>query len=476
MNGHEFPLDVRQEVMEALCQHLGVDKAPPPGENPEETRARRIIQVVLHLRESNGHERQLNEWDERDLVGVGKSAETIFRSIEKSASRDAGYQPSGEVLYILSFHRENRPYSSRFTFKLWGGLESQNLATTNHHHRGLAMSGGQDQSTVAERLMPEFLKFVVAKEQNLISERELVQKQSAHVFDVLVKQNASLSSVITDYTEREMKVRQIELAQDDQAYDREKKRKEEESSEKMKEAVWTAIKENVLPALPTMLPQILSALRGQGAGGGGFGGGFGGFGGDPSESPDFDEWYARQTKGEPAKAQAHKASNGKSKAKSSGDAKVEVSGEKKEEKTEKKEEKTEKKDDEKLAGPSFLDKFRLRVALETSRFVMFIKGRGKFEAFKKALSGVASKIFDDIVVLSESESLDGEEDSKRLAELALMLGASVQNDQVMGLAAYMSLDNMGKVSLEELVGLLQTYGERLQQAQQAFEKEPAPAE
>jgi hypothetical protein len=419
MTVYEFPLDVRSEVEAGIVSHCRFDKpAPPKGEEDH----RRILRITLKHRDSHGHENELAEWDEHDLYGANMGVETLVRGVELAACRDAAYQFGGECVYVLSFHGKDHPNRSKFFFKIWGGQEVQQLAIARH-----SRNESKEEVGIAERLMPDLLKYVSDKEKRIDDKIELV-------FTTLTKQVTQLSSVVTEYTDRELKVREIMINADDNQYEREKRRREDEEERKKKEKTWELIQEHA----PKAMPYILQAIQR--------------FSGGPtgeSDSAPFRQWVAEQQQAAEARAsevsaEGEERSNGHTASKASGG------------------EKDSARSKEGGLDSSAFEQLQLQVALDTSRFVALIKMRGKLEVVREVLNDDQRALFDEIVKASDESDLEKLEDVERLSVLALMFGGAVQASPSVGFALLGALDGASKIALIQLSSLLKIYHEAME--------------
>ena len=420
MTVYEFPLDVRSEVESGIVSHCRFDKpAPPKGEEDH----RRVVRITLRHRDSHGHESELAEWDEHDLYGQNMSVETVVRGVELAACRDAAYQFGGECVYVLSFHGKDHPNRSKFFFKIWGGQEVQQLAIARH-----GRNETREEVGIAERLMPDLLKYVGDKEKRIDEKIELV-------FTTLTKQVNQLSTVVTEYTDRELKVREIMLNADDHAYEREKKRREDDEELEKKRKTWELIQEHA----PKAMPYIIQAIQR-------FSGGPNG----QSDSAPFREWVAEQQRAAQERATEAEAVEHSNGAKgSNGHA------------SKKSENEVESKEGEKVDDSAF-QQLQLQVALDTSRFVALAAKRGKLEAVRETLSEDQLGLFNEIVKASDEADFEKAEDVERLAGLSLMFGGAVQSAPSVGFALLGALDGASKIALIQLSNLLKIYHEAME--------------
>ena len=457
---YEFAIQTRREVTVGIAQHLGLDKPSPPKEHRggEEEDWRKIFRMSLKHRDERGHEHEVAEWDERDLYAKGISMDTIVHGVELAACRDAAYQPYGEVVYVLAFHGKDHPNRSRFMFKIQGGQEVQNLAMTH------GMMGGRDgmqSSSLAERLIPDILKYVDGKEERLT-------RREVHFLDTIVKQLAARDEIIQQYTDRETNLIEIARNADDHAYERNKKRREEEADEKRKQELMDLVKEHG----PKAMPYIIGALKRLSGGGApqeapqgaGYGAGFGGsygdwYGGPPKPEGRRPSPKKRPEEPEPEKTNGH-ARGVEEDAGSGGERGASGAGEK-----EKKPEGGDGDGEDGSSGePSMFEQLKLRVAFDTSRFVMLAQGRSKLEAIRKALSETQWELFLEIKKVVESEDLDSNESVQKVADLALQFGMAVKLDPEVGDKLLEALDNITRLALLELSKLLAIYYEQLQKS------------
>ena len=481
----EFSLDTRREVIVGLTMHLGHDRAAPAPEGggaPE----KKVVRMTLRHRDERGMEHEVNEWSEQELYGKGIDVETITRGIELSACRDAAYQFHGECIYVLAFHGKDHPNRSRFLFKIPAGQEVQHIAQSSNGYG----SSQKSEASIAERLMPDILRYVQAKEETL-------EKARNQFTESILKSNQQYASVITEYTDREGKIRQIELNADDHIYERERKRREDEENAQMKRQMMGLIKENA----PKLVPYVVAAVQRLSQG--------------PQASrpmqrpsyahpaapgsdPNFDAWYAQQHRSAEYGAQHQSAEYGESAGASPGGggasvsaasqawygsgapARVRVSavevpasspGAASPAAASAKGVAPEKEavaDEHRDAGagsrgedPDALDKIKLRVAFDTARFVMLARGRNQLDAIRSSLSDEQKLIFEKVIVSADSADLDSEEGVSKAAGLALAFGASVQSDPASGFRLLGAIDNMTKLALIELSNLLKIYHEAM---------------
>jgi len=456
---YEFAPHTRREVTVGIAQHLGLDKPSPPKEHRggEEEDWRKIFRMSLIHRDERGHEHAVAEWDERDLYAKGISMDTIVHGVELASCRDAAYQPYGEVVYVLSFHGKDHPNRSRFMFKIQGGQEVQNLAMTH------GMMGGRDgmqASSLAERLIPDILKYVDGKEERLT-------RREVHFLDTIVKQLAARDEIIQQYTDRETNLIEIARNADDHAYERNKKRKEEEADEKRKQELMDLVKEHG----PKAMPHIIGALKrlsGGGAAqeapqGAGYGAGYGESYGDWYGGPPKPEGRRpSQQKKRSEQPESEKQTNGNARGRRE-DAESSARGAAAEDEKEKGPE-GEAGEGGDSGEPSMLDQIKLRVAFDTSRFVMLAQGRSKLEAIHGALSKTQWDLFLEIKKVVESEDLDSNESVQKVADLALQFGMAMKLDPEVGDKLLEALDNITRLALLELSKLLAIYYEQLQKS------------
>ena len=445
---HEFSIETRREVMVALAHHLGIDRPAPPSESgiaPDETR--KVSRMTLRHRDERGHESEVSEWEERDLFGKGVNLEVITRGIELAACRDAAYQFGGDCIYVLAFHGKDHPNRSRFLFKIAGGQEVQHLALA----QGNGSNRGGDQPGLAERLMPDILRYVQAKE-------EMLEKRSTTLWDSVIKTNQHYATVITEYTDREAKIRQIELGAEDHLYEREKKRRDEEESAQMKKDAWNLVKENA----PKVMPYVLAAVQRLSKGPQPQRPMQRGYvqPGTPGQDPGFDSWYAGQQQGEQDQPNGHNPGNGHGPsdaneqwygpgaaspespdASEARDAGEQAPQPRSASRTE-------------PAGPGpgpqgeaqedMVGQVRLRVALDAVRFVMLVRGRGQLDSVREALSDDQRAIFDQIAAAGDKADFDSDKDVGMIADLALAFGGAVQADPAAGFRLLGAGDQMIK--------------------------------
>lgn len=454
MTVYEFPLETRQEVENGIAQHCRLDKPAMPKTKAGEEDHRRIVRLTLLHRDGHGHEREIVEWDERDLYGEHVSLDSIVHGVELAACRDAAFQFGGECVYVLVFHGKDHPNRSRFFFKIFGGQEVQNLAISMH---GRGDRNGE--GTLAERLMPDILKYVSEKEGRIDAKAELV-------FGTLVKHVQQLSSVVTEYTDRELKLREITLNAEDHIYERDKKRKEDEEEAKMKHKTWEMFNEHAPKALPYLIQAIQRFSSGPNGG---------------SQSSEFQEWMAEQQRRAEENAVKAEKTTEKSRKKSSNGTNGtngtngHSHGGEASAGPELQAEEDVGRDNgggETVAAagssggePPMLVQLQLRVAFDTTRFVSLCKSREKFEALREALTEEQRGIFDEIATATETANLDEEESVLRIAGLALGFGAAVQADPLTGVKLFGVLDSMCKIALVELSNLLKMYFEAMQASQ-----------
>jgi hypothetical protein len=423
MPNHEFPINVKGEVAVNLARHLSIDK-------PEGDKSKQITRMVLRHRDDRGHEQDVLEWNgHKELYET--SLDIVCRSIELAACRDAAYQPGGDIVYALVFHAEDHPNRSRFMFKIPGGQE---LA---HVTQGLARRGEDGASSFPERIMPDILRYVSQKEDQL-------DKRSMHLWDMLMKSHSHLSGVVQDFTDREDKIREITANAEDHSYERSKKRKEDERKEKQNEEMWTLIKENAPKALPVVLSAIQRFSAGPNA---------------PYE-PGIGDWWAEYQRAEESKEKKNGAKNGgrareREREEEDGEVveaePVPSGGDRPKSKV------VDITVEERAPKPSAEDigQLRLRVAFDSTRFVMLAHGRSKLDAVRDAISPEQRKILDSIVEASSADDAESDEAVEKISNLALAFGNAMRADPGRAFAAYAALDKMCQLSLKELSGLLE---------------------
>jgi hypothetical protein len=421
---YEFPLETRQEVENGIAQHCRLDKPAMPKTKAGEEDHRRIVRLTLFHRDAHGHEREVCEWEERDLYGEHVGLDSIVHGVEQATCRDAAFQFGGECVYVLAFHGKDHPNRSRFFFKVFGGQEVQSLAMSAH---------GRDRDRgevgLAERLMPDLLRYVSEKEGRIDAKNEFV-------FNTLLKQNEQYTRVVTEYTERELKLREITLNAEDHIYERNKKHKEDEEEAKMKLKTWEMLNEHG----PKVLPYVIQAIQRISAGPGG-----------KTEGSKFQDWLGEQQR--EAEVKAREAENGQTRKRSNGKPGSEsrvTDAESSEDGTEEPEE------------LPMLQRFQVRVAFDTVRFVSLCKTRKKFDAFREALMEDQRAIFDEIVVAAETSNLDEEEAVLQVVGLSMGFGHAVQANPVSAIQIMGVLDGMCKMALVDLSNLLVAYSKVLQ--------------
>ncbi len=426
MADYEFPIEVRRAVTVAIADRLRYDKPAPPDDKDKsgEEGHRRIVRMSLRYREPGGnHEPDITDWDERDLYGKGIGIPTIVHGVELAACRDAAYRFGGDCIYVLAFHAKDYNNRSTFVFKIPGGQEIQHMALPMG--RGGAMGHGRGEEIgIAERLMPDILKYVSEKEARIEQKTELV-------FGTLVKQVQQLSGVVTDYTDRELKLREIAANAEDHQYEREKRHREDDAEAERKKEMWETIKKHI----PQAVPYVLTAIQRISGGPNG-----------QAQSPEFASWYAEQQRVAAEKAAQANHENGKAQESEAsadgnkgGNGVAAASGE-----------------------PSMLDQLKFRVAFDTSRFVALIQSRGKLEAAREALTDEQRALFDEIVSASKDVDFEQSDSVARVAGLSLMFGSAVQAAPVSGAKFLEALDSVSKVALVELSNLLKMYADAMQ--------------
>lgn len=432
MPAYEFSTPTKREVMVGLAQHLGFDKpAPQKDKVDEEDDWRRIHRMTLRHREGHGRESDIAEWDYKDIYGKGISLDTILRGVELAACRDAAYQFGGECVYVLAFHGKDHPNRSRFMFKIFGGQEVQSLAVSGP----LGKSG---EASIAERLMPDILKYVQSKE-------EILSRDRAQLWDAIMSHHKQLSDVVTSYTDREMHIREIELNADDHAYERLKKRQEDDDAKQMKREGWEMVKEHG----PKLLPYIAKMVRGRTEGGIGNG-----------VAPGFEDWFSQQQ--EAPEQRRRGAGSGSSPQPEAGrNGNGNGSGGRPSASPSKEDSASESPGPEDSEEPALIEKLKFRVAFDTSRFVMLIRGRGQFEAVRSAFNDEQRGAFDRVVESCEAKDLEEDAGIERTAQAVLVFGMSIMLDDKAQGDVMSALDNMSKLALMELTNLLKIYHEHL---------------
>jgi hypothetical protein len=449
MPTYELPINTRNEITVGLAHHLGLDKpAPDDGKDGD---WKKIVRISLRHRDERGHESEITEWEEREIYGKGISLESIVHGIELAACRDAAYQFGGDVIYVLSFHSKDTRNKSRLMFKVQGGQEVQHLALTHSMGGPMGMRGdrGGDGSPFAERIMPDVLKYVSEKEAQL-------DKRSMHLWDTMMKWTNHLSGVITEYTDREAKIRDIELRAEDHAYEQEKRRKEDAAREKRNEAIMKFLKEEGPKMLPGVLKIVQGFSRGPGA---------------PYEAG-MGEWleeYQRFEAEQKNGAKGAKGVNGSGSGASQAPREP-SNGAARQREQESKTIDAEFVDSEPVAAApraptaqerEVLGQLQLRVALDTMRFVMLARGKDKLRAVRTHLTGKQLEIFEQVEKACDESDLERDVDVERLARLSLMFGGSVQADPASGLAMLGQLDGASRLALVDLSKLLEVYHHKL---------------
>lgn len=427
MPNQEFPINVKREVAVNLARHLSVDK---PGDKDGD-KSKQITRMVLRHRDDRGHEQDVLEWNgHKELYET--SLDIVCRSIELAACRDAAYQVGGDIIYALVFHAEDHPNRSRFMFKIPGGQELAHVT-----QGGSARRGEEGPSSFPERIMPDILRYVSQKEEQL-------DKRSMHLWEMLMRSNAHLSGVVQEYTDREGRLREIEANAEDHSYERSKKRKEDERKEKQSEEMWNLVKEGAPKALPVVLSAIQRFSAGPNA---------------PYE-PGIGDWWAEYQRAEEAKKssapknggakrngappiESEEAVEAESVPDGGGSGKNEVADAAVEEQPQKQVED--------------LDQLRLRVAYDSTRFVMLAHGRSKLSGIRDALSPEQRKILDEIIAAASADDAESDEAVTKISDLARLFGKAMRADPGKAFAAYAALDKMCQLALKELSVLLEEF-------------------
>ncbi len=431
MSDFEFCVETRREVTVAIADRLRYDKPATSTEKGEDDH-RKIVRMSLRFREPHGHEHDITEWDERDLFGKGAGIPTIVRGVELASCRDAAYRFGGDCIYVLAFHAKDYNNRSSFVFKLPGGQEVQHMAMTTSRG-GMHGPGGREDVGIAERLMPDILKYVSEKE-------ERIEKKAELVFNTLIKQNQQLAGVVTDYTDRELKLLEVARNADDHQYERERKRQEDEENTRSKREAMEFLKEKVAPEV---LPYVIQAIQRFSNGPRG-----------DADAPDFQKWYEAQ------KAEQEAQRNGQKNGSSSSagpepESRGRGSGKSPHPPVDSAQ-------DGKGLEPSMFERLQLRVALDTSSFIGLLRARDKFDAVREVLTEPQRDLFDEIAKVSGTFDIDQKEEVEKMSNLALMFGAATQADPTTGFKLLGVLDGMCKISLVELSNLIKIYYEATQ--------------
>jgi hypothetical protein len=442
---HEFSLETKRDVSCAIAEALGVDK--PMVGDAAEIELRKIIRMSLVWRDGN-HEQPVQEWFERDLRGQGVSLSSIVRGVELAATRHAAYQFGGECIYILYFHSKDHDNRSSFFFKIYGGQEVQSLAVVQSHSGMMRMGGGgggfglgsQTEAGIAERLMPAVLEYVSKKEARL-------DERTMHLLDMYQKREVHHDLVRQQYTDRETKLREIEIAADGLVYEQKKKEKADEESEALKKRIFEGLEKHG----PALLMTLLSMIQRRS--------------GD-ALPPEFKEWFAEEKKRKaPSKPKTstpssngttngNGASNGHV-APTPAETKPPQSVEVPDAEVEQEEEEvsSSNEDDE----PSDLDKLRLNVALGAAQFLSLVRARGRWDAVRAALGEEVLALWDALDEATSAEDVASDQGIEKVARLALMFGAMAKADPSVGVAVLGTLDDFCRVSLLNLTTLLEQY-------------------
>lgn len=429
MPNQEFPINIKREVAVNLARHLSVDK---PGDK-DDNKAKQITRMVLRHRDDRGHEQDVLEWNgHKELYET--SLDIICRSIELAACRDAAYQVGGDIIYALVFHAEDHPNRSRFMFKIPGGQELAHVT-----QGGLARRGEEGPSSFPERIMPDILRYVSQKEEQL-------DKRSMHLWEMLMRSNTHLAGVVQEYTDREGRLREIEANAEDHSYERNKKRKEDERKEKQNEEMWKLIKEGAPKALPVVLSAIQRFSAGPNA---------------PYE-PGIGDWWAEYQRAEEARASAPPKTNGHARKNGA------PAGQEEEPEVVEVEPVTAARGsgggDRNGAEVATaeepqrdLGELRLRVAYDSTRFVMLAHGRSKLANVRDALSPEQRKILDDIIAAASADDAESDEAVVKISDLARAFGKAMRADPGTAIMAYAALDKMCQLALKELSVLLEEF-------------------
>jgi hypothetical protein len=403
----DFPDDVRRDVYVQLAHHLRLDKPTVQKERHDDEEVRPVRMALRH-RDERGHESDITEWEESEIYGKGVSLDSLVRSIELSSCRDAAFQFGGDVIYAVCFHTKHTRNKSRFMFKVPGGQEVQHLAQSQ------ALRGGSSgESASLERVFPDLLKYIDAKEDRIL-------KKETMLWDMMTKALSSRDKVISEVTDREMRIREIELNADDHEYERQKKRREDEASEQMKKEGWELIKEHA----PKALPIVMKALGRKGFSG--------------NESAESSEWWA-------GLQQKKNGVNGHAKTEAKEDAPQEESQESEEQLSEE---------------PSRRQQLELRIAFDTVRFVALVRGRKQWDGFLEALGEDAKTIFVEVATACDEGDPSEPRSAANITNIALVFGGAVQANPEIGFKIFQALeDGVCKLAIAELAKLLELYSQ-----------------
>lgn len=392
---HELPPNVVRDLRVGLAFHLGIDK-PVPQDRAEADR-RKIVRMDLRQRDSSGRESPVTEWDEHDLKN---GLDTLVHSIQASACRDAAYLFAAEASYALIFNAKDHPNRSRLLFKIPAGQEVQHIPTV----------GGRDLATpgIAERLMPDILRYVQAKE-------EVIDRRDARSVDLLMRINEQYASVIGDYTSREMQLREVTLNADAHAYQLEKVKRADEKSEELRREIIDAIKTGG-PKLLKFLPAFAKLA---------------GF-----SVPDFPVSTEFPRSAAPSGFAAPPSP--------AGEANAEADGKRPSSAAE--------------GSVATLTQLRARVAVETMKTVSLLRWRNHLDSLRAAMDGDLRTDFDALVsYCSDPLTSNSPEGLGQIADQALAFGRTIMASGAAPMLLVGLPDDISRAAMMDLARVLEAY-------------------
>jgi hypothetical protein len=437
MAQYELSQGVNAEIKRGLNRHLALNKQDNDVAHLDEDYllSEPIYRMELLHRDDRGMEKTVTDWVGKKVL-YDTSLSNLARYVEVAAATDAAYQIGSEQIYVVAFHAENHKNRSRFFFKVPGGQELPQAVLARE----------ASAPNISERLMPDILRHAdAAVERAARKEHELWQ--------ILWKMNVQFSSVIQEYMEREDSLRKAIANVEEHSYEREKQRKADQKAEDREK--W------IMDVAPKVFPHVINTLQDvSGA----------------AEAPKLGDIMMMVMRSmatsERLEAEAKEASRGRgdsgedeyargwaeSPAPSSPGSRVRRAPE---------EPPVEAstpaiRDDAPLERQTpGLDQLKLRVAIDTCRFVGLARGRGKLDTMRVSLKENQQKLLDEIIEVSDSEDIESNAVVDRLASLSLAFGLSVREDAMTMGAVFLKLDKACQFALKELSVLLQVYADRL---------------
>ncbi len=420
------PLDyeTRGAINHEIARWLGVD-----GQSAHRSDYLNVEEIELFYMDENDHENPITGLKGEELHGPNASLDGIVSIIESAACRDA-LTRFGNCVYVLYFHlKGGQKNRGRFPFitpgsghTVRGSGEGSALARRNGRNGG---ADAMDSQTAAEalRVTVELLRWST-------EERKVNDDRSANLFSSFEKVLRQQNEVIQNYSDREMRIIELEGTLNERKYELEQKRKaDEEKSKWMSEAIEVAKTYG-----PMLLPPVIETIRK--------------FNNGPNYVPNETTVFEKIKKAQEAAARAAKE-NGEGEGDETAPSNGATNGTN---------------GAAAHAGPSDEERAAAavqvqgRIALDLCRLIALAKSTQSDVIMREAMKDHAEilQVFEAIVVATAA--LDAHERVDDLVQMALGFGGALQQNPVLAVKIVTSIQNpFMRATLIEFSELLKQY-------------------